>query len=94
MRRASQTLPGPTSAWSMDFMANEFFNGWRLQLLTLVDNVSRVSPCIGGGFRCRGYDVVTALNRAVTQYGVPEGIRVDDPEFISKEVDCGPMPMA
>jgi hypothetical protein len=40
------------------------------------------------GFRYKGYDVVTALNLAVAQYGVPERIQVDNgPEFISKEVD-------
>ena len=40
------------------------------------------------GFCYKGYDVVTALNLAVAQYGVPERIRVDNgPEFISKEVD-------
>jgi putative transposase len=60
----------------------------QLRLLTIVDNVSRVSPFIGVGFRYRGYDVVTALNLAVAQYGVPERIRMDNgPEFISKEVD-------
>jgi putative transposase len=60
----------------------------RLRLLTIVDNVSRVSPFIGVGLRYRGYDVVTALNLAVAQYGVPECIRLDNgPEFISKEVD-------
>jgi putative transposase len=31
--------------------------------------------------------VVTALNLAVAQYGVLEYIRLDGPEFISKEVD-------
>lgn len=78
----------PNQCWSMDFMADELFDGRRLRLLTIVDNFSRVSPFIGVGFRYRGYDVVTALNLAVAQYGVPECIRVDNgPEFISKEVD-------
>jgi putative transposase len=72
----------------MDFMADQLFDGRRLRLLTIVDNVSRVSPFIGVGFRYRGYDVVTALNLAVAQYGMPECIRLDNgPEFISKEVD-------
>jgi transposase InsO family protein len=72
----------------MDFMADELFDGRRLRLLTIVDNFSRVSPFIVVGFRYRGYDVVTALNLPVAQYGVPEGIRVDNgPKFISKEVD-------
>jgi putative transposase len=72
----------------MDFMADELFDGKRLRLLTIVDNFSRVSPFIGVGFRYKGYEVVSALNLAVAQYGVPERIRVDNgPEFISKEVD-------
>jgi len=78
----------PNQCWSMDFMADELFDGRRLRLLTIVDNFSRVSPGIGVGFCYKGYDVVTALNLAVAQYGVPERIRVDNgPEFISKEVD-------
>jgi len=78
----------PNQCWSMDFMADELFDGKRLRLLTIVDNFSRVSPFIGVGFRYKGYDVVSALNLAVAQYGVPERIRVDNgPEFISKEVD-------
>ncbi len=69
-------------------MADELFDGKRLRLLTIVDNFSRVSPFIGVEFRYKGYDVVSALNLAVAQYGVPERIRVDNgPEFISKEVD-------
>jgi putative transposase len=78
----------PNQCWSMDFMADELFDGRRLRLLTIVDNFSRVSPFIGVGLRYPGYDVVTALNLAVAQYGVPECLRVDNgPEFISKEVD-------
>jgi putative transposase len=69
-------------------MADQLFGGRRLRVLTIVDNVSRVSLFIGVGFRHRGYDVVTALNLAVAHYGVPECIRLDNgPEFISKEVD-------
>ena len=78
----------PNQCWSMDFMADELFDGRRLRLLTIVDNFSRVSPFIGVGFSYKGYDVVSSLNLAVAQFGVPERIRVDNgPEFISKEVD-------
>ena len=66
----------PNQCRSMDFMADELFNGQLLRLLTIVDNFSRVSPFIGVGFRYRGYDVVTALDLAMAQYGVPECIRV------------------
>jgi putative transposase len=67
----------PNQCWSMDFMADELFDGRRLRLLTIVDNFSRVSPFIGVGFRYRGYDVAAALNLAVAQYGVPDYIRVE-----------------
>jgi putative transposase len=50
---------------------DELFDGRRLRLLTIVDNFSRVSPCIGIGFSYKGDDVVSALNLAVAQYGVP-----------------------
>ena len=68
----------PNQCWSMDFMADELFDGRRLRLLTIVDNFSRVSPFIGVGFSYKGYDVVSSLNLAVAQFGVPERIRVDN----------------
>lgn len=36
----------PNECWSMDFMADRLVDGRRLRALTLVDNVSRVSPAI------------------------------------------------
>jgi putative transposase len=88
LREGRTNATHPNQVWSMDFMADELFDGRRLRLLTIVDNVSRVSPCIGVGFSYKGYDVVSSLNLAVAHYGVPECIRVDNgPEFISKEVD-------
>jgi putative transposase len=78
----------PNQCCSMDFITDALLDGRRLRLLTIVDNVSRVSPFIGVGFSYKGYDVVPALNLAVAQFGVPECIRLDNgPEFISKEVD-------
>ena len=88
LRDDRQLAIRPNECWSMDFMADQLFNGRRIRVLTIVDNFSRVSPLIGVGFSYKGYDVVSALNLAVAQYGVPECIRVDNgPEFISKEVD-------
>ena len=45
----------PNQCWSMEFMADELFDGRRLRLLTIVDNFSRVSPFIGVGFSYKGY---------------------------------------
>lgn len=74
--------------WSMDFVADNLYNGQKLRCLTIVDNHTRISPAIGVGFRYTACNVIETLNLAVKRYGRPECIRVDNgPEFISKELD-------
>jgi putative transposase len=74
--------------WSMDFMADQTFDGKKLRVLTIVDNFSRVSPAIGVRRQYTGYDVVRTLEWATKRYGTPQAIRVDNgPEFVSKELD-------
>lgn len=88
LREGRQPAARSNDCWSMDFMADQTFDGRKLRILTIVDNFSRVSPAIGVGHRYTGYDVVRALERATKAYGVPKAIRVDgDPEFVSKELD-------
>lgn len=78
----------PNQCWSMDFMADQLFDGRRVRVLTIVDNFSRVCPLIGVGSRYKGSHVVEALSTAAKRYGLPERIQVDNgPEFISKDVD-------
>ena len=74
--------------WSMDFVADQTFDGQRLRILTIVDNFSRVSPAIGVRRKYTGYDVVRTLEDATRRHGMPGTIRLDNgPEFISKELD-------
>ncbi len=74
--------------WSMDFMADELFDGRRLRVLTIVDNFSRVSPFIGVGFRYSACEVASALDEAVKRFGAPGRIMIDNgSEFTSREVD-------
>lgn len=88
LRGDRSTAVRPNQCWSMDFMADQLFDGRRIRLLTIVDNFSRISPMIGVGFSYKGHDVVTALERACSRYGKPERIRVDNgPEFVSKDLD-------
>ena len=78
----------PNQCWSMDFMADQLFDGRRIRLLTIVDNFSRISPLLGAGFSYKGHDVVASLQLACSCYGKPERIRVDNgPEFVSKDLD-------
>ena len=75
-------------SWSMDFMADQLFDGQRFRLLTLVDSFSRESLAIRVGQRLTGDDVVQTLEQAAQARGTPKSIRVDNgPEFISKSLD-------
>lgn len=79
----------PYERCSMDFVADQLFNGQKFRALTLVDNFSRHCPLIRIGQSLKGADVVAALEELRTmQYLVPKSIQVDNgSEFISKELD-------
>ncbi len=88
IRKTRQQASRTNESWSMDFMADQLFNGQRFRLLTLVDNFSRESLVIQVGTRLTGDDVVAALDRVKEARGCPQSIRVDNgPEFISKSLD-------
>jgi putative transposase len=78
----------PNDCWSMDWMYDELYDGRRIWVLTLVDNFSRVCPGLWVTRHARAIDVVTALDRAVTQFGCPRTIRLDNgSQFTAKELD-------
>ena len=75
-------------SWSMDFMADQLFNGRRFRILTIVDNFSRENLALRAGHRLTGDDVVQVLEGIRQQRGTPKSIRVDNgPEFVSKSLD-------
>ena len=79
----------PQERWSLDFLADSLADGRRFRVLTLVDNVSRVSPAIEVGISLTGERVVAILERLKRTVGVPERIAVDNgPEFVSKTLDA------
>jgi putative transposase len=79
----------PLERWSMDFLTDALADGRRFRVLTLVDNVSRVSPAIGVDFSLPGDRVVGILEQLQPTYGVPERIAIDNgPEFVSKVLDA------
>ena len=93
--RSSTTRPERTAtteaneSWSMDFMADQLFDGRRFRLLTLVDDFTRESLVIEIGQRLTGNDVARALDEVALDRGaLPEKIRVDNgTEFTSRRLD-------
>ena len=75
--------------WSMDFVADNLFDGSRIRFLTVVDNFSRKSLAIKVGKSLRGPDVVNQMNIIVSDRKTyPIRIQVDNgSEFISKVLD-------
>jgi putative transposase len=79
----------PRERWSLDFLTDGLLGGRRFRVLTLVDNVSRVSPAIEADFSLTGARVVAVLEHLKQTTGVPERIAIDNgPEFVSKALDA------
>ena len=75
--------------WSMDFVADNLFNGSRTRALTVVDNFSRECIAIHVDKGIRGEHVANLL-RSISKLHdrVPERIQVDNgSEFVSKDLD-------
>lgn len=88
VRGERPTATRTNESWSMDFMADQLFDGRRFRLLTIVDNFSRESLAVRVGQRLTGDDVVKTLEEITEQRGTPKLIRVDNgPEFVSKSLD-------
>jgi putative transposase len=79
----------PLERWSLDFLSDSLVDGRRFRVLTIVDNVSRVSPAIAVGTSLTGERVVAVLEQLKRTAGTPKRIAVDNgPEFISKALDA------
>ena len=79
----------PNECWSMDFMADRLVDGRRFRVLTLVDNVSRVSPAIVADGRLTGERVVEVLEGLLAVGQKPAMLSIDNgPEFISRALDA------
>ena len=72
--------------WSMDFVADNLFDGRKLRMLTVVDCYTRESLDIHVDQSLKGEDVVRVLNNIVAARGKPMTIKTDNgngSEFIS-----------
>jgi len=75
--------------WSMDFVADQLFDGRRFRILAIVDNYSRKCLHLGVGQSLKGEDVVASLEQIkLVEQRLPDRIQVDNgSEFISKALD-------
>ncbi len=79
----------PNECWSMDFMADRLVDGRPFRVLTLVDNVSRVSPALVAAGSLTGERVVAALDDLLAAGQRPQMLSIDNgPEFVSKALDA------
>lgn len=88
-RLEQPALTAIDQCWSMDFVADQLFNGRRLRSLTVVDNFSRECLAITVDHSLRGDDVVNTMNMIYEKMKRKPGrIKVDNgSEFISKALD-------
>ena len=82
-------LDGLYQCCSMDFVADQLFDGRKFRVLTLVDNFSRECLATHVGQSIKGVDVVNVLEELRIMQGIlPKRIQVDNgSEFISKDLD-------
>ncbi|WP_460675343.1 IS3 family transposase, partial [Larkinella ripae] len=88
-RRQRPSISTLHECWSMDFVADQLFDGRKFRALTVVDNYSRKCLAIHVGQSLKGEDVVTVVNRIIAEQKTkPNRIQVDNgSEFISKAMD-------
>ena len=88
LRSDRVTAKAANDIWAMDFVHDQFFDGYKLRVLTIVDLLSRASPAIDVRHSYHRKDVVETLERAAQEFSYPRTIRADNgPEFVSRELD-------
>jgi putative transposase len=90
LQRGPAPVPtGPRQPWSMDVVHDQRSDGRTFRVLTIVDQWSRESPILEGGFSLTEKHVVTAPERVGTRTGFPQSITVDHgTEFMSKALEA------
>ena len=93
-RAATRRLDRPKlysidQCWSMDFVADQLFDGRKIRALIVVDNYIHQCVAIHVGQSLKGTDVVAVMNYLkIVHFAVPERIQVDNgSEFVSKALD-------
>jgi putative transposase len=78
----------PNQKWSMDFIAQRLPDGRWIRVLTVVDQFTRECLTLFADTSLSGEKVAMALDKIVSQRGVPQSITVDNgSEFSSRAMD-------
>ena len=82
-------ISGPYQVCSMDFVADQLFDGRKFRSLTIVDNYSRECLAIHPGQSLKAADVIAVLEELKhDRHIVPGRLQVDNgTEFASKDLD-------
>jgi putative transposase len=88
LRQPKLLVTAMNQIWSMDFVADAFFDGRRLRALTVVDTYTRESLAIDVVRSLKREHVANTRNRITVSRGLPATIKLDyGSEFISKATD-------
>jgi putative transposase len=78
----------PNEVWSMDFVADQLFDGRPIRILAVLDAHTREALSIVPRASFRAFDVVAELTRLARERGRPKTLKVDNgPEFAGRLLD-------
>lgn len=87
-RKAILAPTRPHERWSIDFVSDSLACGRAIRVLTVVDDLTRLSPVLEVDTSLPAERVTRALDCAGARYGWPSVIVVDNgPEFTSRAMD-------
>ena len=75
----------PNQVWSMDFMADQLWNGKSFRTLNIIDDFNREGLAIDVDFSLPAARVVRSLNQVIQWRGKPAMIRVDNAQNTSAQ---------
>jgi putative transposase len=88
LRQPKQLAHAINEIWSMNFVADNLFDGRKLRILTVVILYTRECLAIDVGQSLKGEEVVRVLTGIAVHRGLPQTIKTDNgSEFISKAMD-------
>jgi putative transposase len=88
VRRQPDQVTRPNERWAMDFMHDQFADGRKFRVLTVIDVFTRECLAVEARPCFRGHDVASVLGKLTARHGKPRSIQCDQgTEFTSLAVD-------